>query len=172
MYFPKEEYEIRWDNIYKLMDDNGYEAAVVFSRSGGTADRWSNCLYIVNFVSSASGQDYDNNLKTGAGFSAVVLEAGKEPLLIADDEPQNGQVATDHIQWANDLVSCVSKYLRQLANKKVVLVGSDVLPMKYASLLFDAKNDLVVDDRLIDRVRMIKSSLNSLINPQMASNSV
>ena len=38
-YFPQDEYESRWARVEQEMKRRGYEAAVVWGRSGGSFDR-------------------------------------------------------------------------------------------------------------------------------------
>ena len=54
---------------------------MVFSRSAGTYDRCADVLYLVNYYGNHSGQA----IRTVSGFSAVIMRAGQEPELIADE---------------------------------------------------------------------------------------
>lgn len=157
LYFPLDEYQDRWARVARDMAEKGYDAAVVWSRSGGSYDRCGDVLYLSNYVSTESGQEPDNKLRRASAFAAVILTAGETPLLVADEPPPEESIATERFIWSYDTVSAVAGRLRQFADRKVALVGSDVLPMKYAGALTEACPQLVIDDMLVHRARMRKS---------------
>ncbi len=157
LFFPAEEYAGRWDRIEAAMAAEGYDAAVVWSRSGGTYDRCGDVLYLTNYVSTESGQEPDNAVRRASAFSAVVLIPGETPLLVADEPPQETAIATDNYVWSYDTVGKVAEILKQHGNRRVALAGSDILPMKYAGDLYGACPEITVDDMLVHRVRMRKS---------------
>ena len=85
LYFPAEEYQDRWGRVDRAMRENGYDVAVIWSRSGGTYDRCGDVLYLTNYVSTESGQEPDNKVRRASAFAAVILIAGDTPLLVADE---------------------------------------------------------------------------------------
>jgi Xaa-Pro dipeptidase len=159
LYFPMGEYEARWARVEQSMIDRGYDVAVVWSRSGGTFDRCGDVLYLSNYVSTESGQEPDNKTRKASAFSAVILVVGEKPMLVADEPPQEHLIATDNHVWSYDTVSKVAEIIKSHGNRNVAIVGSDILPMKYAGQMFEACPKLVVDDMLIHMLRMKKSTL-------------
>ena len=107
MYFPKEEYEDRWRRTYEAMADRGFDAALIWGRSGGTFERYSDILYLSNYYSSQSGHEYDGEEWMGISFSAVLMADGDAPELIADepDYPESLlPVPTDRYRWERNIV--------------------------------------------------------------------
>ncbi len=101
-FFPQEEYEQRWQKVEAEIKRRGYEAAVVFGRSGGTNDRCGDVLYLTNFYSTASGQGYDSTIFQGRSFNSVLLQVGETPELHADEPGLRQElIATDRIISSN-----------------------------------------------------------------------
>ena len=160
MYFPHEEYEQRWQRLRKVMAERGYEAAVVWGRTGGTYERSGNVVYLSNFYSTQSGQMLDNALNIAPAISSVIVGPSGKPELIADESPNPALVATDRIRWsANTIKETVQALLDMKVKGKVALVGSDFLPMKHWDLLksYAPGINWVIDDRLLVPVQKIKS---------------
>ena len=158
-YFPISEYERRWSALHETMNQNDVEVAILWSRSAGNFDRCGDSLYLVNYFSTESGCDVDGGIRQGSGYSAVIVEPGKKPVLICDEPPQEHLVATDQFEWAYDVIGKAAEYLGKYVDRKVCLSGSDILPMKYAKSMYDACPQLTIDDKLLSLVRMHKSDL-------------
>src|SRR5262245_4101953 len=101
MYFPKQEYEDRWKGVRKVMADRGYEAAVIWGRTGGTYERSGNIVYLTNYYSTQSGQMPDNALSIAPAISSVILTHSGKPELIADENPNPNLIATDRFRWSH-----------------------------------------------------------------------
>ena len=159
--FRPEEYERRWRGVCGEMRSRGHAAALVIGRGGGTYDRCGDVLYLTNYYSSASGQEVDNPLNTARSFSAVLVEEGREPQLVADDpDPRLDLLSTGHVSGHSDPVSAAGRAVAERGiDGPVALVGADFLPLKYWRLIEEAAGgiDWVEDDTLVQRVRRIKS---------------
>lgn len=159
--FLPEEYERRWHCVHEDMRSRGYAAALVIGRGGGSYDRCGDVLYLTNYYSSASGQEIDNPLNTARSFSAVLLEEGREPQLVADDpDPRRDLVATRHVSGHSDPMTAAGRAVAERGiDGPVALVGSDFLPLKYWRLIGSGAGaiDWVEDDTLVQRARRIKS---------------
>lgn len=159
-YFPIEEYEERWQRVEKEMTKRGYDAAVVWSRSAGTYERCADALYLVNYYSTNSGAQPDSTKHHGIGLSAVILQKGQKPELVADEPPRPDLVATERTRWSLDPIGATVKALRERnIGGKVAFAGSDFFPMKY---WWDLKEgtpniDWQMEDELVQSVRLIKS---------------
>jgi Xaa-Pro dipeptidase len=55
MYFPQEEYEDRWNRLYDELGDRGFDAALIWSRSGGTHERCGDVLYLTHWAAGRRG---------------------------------------------------------------------------------------------------------------------
>jgi len=159
-YFPIAEYETRWQRVEHEMARMGVDAAVVWSRSAGTYERCADALYLVNYYSTNSGAQPDSVKHHGIGLSAVLLQRGHKPELIADEPPRPDLVTTDRTRWSLNPIEGTLKALRERnVGGKVAFAGSDFFPMKYwEEFKAGTKNiDWQVDDELIRRPRLIKS---------------
>jgi len=159
-YFPREEYHERWRRVHEAMRQRGHDTVVVWSRSGGSYDRCADVLYLVNFYSQASGQGLDTAVFNARGLNAVILQEGQTPELQADEAwPRKDLVATERIEWHHDPVRGVAESLRRRKVRRVTLVGSGILPLKYWLQLREATPGIEwsFDDDLVLAVRRRKS---------------
>jgi len=159
-YFPREEYHERWRRVHEVMRQRGHDTVVVWSRSGGSYDRCADVLYLVNFYSQASGQGLDTAVFNARGLNAVILQEGQTPELQADEAwPRKDLVATERIEWHHDPVRGVAESLRRRKVRRVTLVGSGILPLKYWLQLREATPGIEwsFDDDLVLAVRRRKS---------------
>jgi Xaa-Pro dipeptidase len=161
MYFPKDEYQERWRRVYEEMSARGYDAAVVWGRSGGTYERCGDVLYLTNFYSTHSGHEQDTKIWSARSFACVILANGEEPALHSDeaDSPRD-LIATERIDWHMDPTDGVGKALKERGiTGKVAFVGWDFFPVKYARQLEELtpQIEFVPEDKLIESVRKTKS---------------
>jgi Xaa-Pro dipeptidase len=156
-YFPREEYQRRWQRVEAAMRERGLDLAVVWSRSAGTYDRCADLLYLANYYGNQPGQ----GRRGPAGFAALMLAPGATPELFADiHDPRAELIATDRFRGYADTVDAVGRALHGLGKRRVALVGSDILPMKYWAQLRALAPDIewVIEDQLVAAVRLIKSA--------------
>ncbi len=162
-FFPKLEYEARWKRVHAELKKRGYEAAVVFGRSGGTNDRCGDVLYLTNFFSTASGQGYDSKLFEGRSFNSVLLQLGQTPELHADEPGLRTEIiATDRVVSSNRPFIDIAEAVKARKIKgRIALVGSDVVPIKYWQQMQKVAPDIKweVEDDLVLKCRLIKSPL-------------
>jgi Xaa-Pro aminopeptidase len=156
-YFPLEEYEARWRRVDDAMRAESIDLAVVWSRSAGTYDRCADLLYLTNFYGNQPGQ----GRRGPAGFAAAILRVGEKPELFADvSDPRPELISTDRIHACGNTFEDVARYLATLGHRKVALVGTDLIPMKYWQVLQAGAPDIEwqVHDELVRTVRLLKSS--------------
>ena len=161
MYFPKEEYEARWQKVHDAMRTKGYETALIWGKTAGTFERSMETAYLTNFFSTHSGQEPDSHVWNARSFCAVIMEPGKPPELHTDEiDPQMDRLPIDNYHGHLDPIAGIASALnmRKLQGK-VAWVGSDILPVKYAEQLKKATPDIayVYEDDLVRDVRLIKS---------------
>ena len=160
--FPLAEYEARWARVHQAMAAKGHDAAVVWGKTAGVYERAGDVLYLANFFSSNAGQELDTALWNGRAYSAVIMQRGAVPELIADEtEARFDIIATDRFRGCDDSIAGVADALEARGIEgRVALVGSDFLPMKYWRQL-EARTpaiDWIVEDDLVRGVRLIKSA--------------
>ena len=68
-YFPQEEYERRWERLSDEMRREGFEAALIWSRSAGGYEKFGDVFYLTHYYSNQSGQA-DEDAWLGVGFAA------------------------------------------------------------------------------------------------------
>ncbi|MEX0834110.1 MAG: M24 family metallopeptidase [Actinomycetota bacterium] len=163
LYFPQDEYEDRWRRVYGEMSAQGFEAALVWSRSAGGYEKFADVFFLTHYYSNQSGQA-DEDAWLGVGFAAVILAGSEPPQLIADlpSFPEE-QVATDRIVRSNEpnRVLLVAQAMRDrgLREGRVALVGDGFLPWRYARVLQEELPGVewVPADELVENVRRQKS---------------
>lgn len=163
LYFPQEEYEARWRRVSDEMVAEGFDVALVWSRSAGGYEKFADVFYLTHYYSNQSGQA-DEDAWLGVGFAALILERGQVPELIADlTEFPPEQVATDRIVRSDEpnRVRLVAEAMRArgLAEGRVALVGDGFLPWRYARILEEELPGVewVPADELVEAVRRHKS---------------
>lgn len=156
-YFPLEEYESRWRRVHEAMRARALDAAVVWSRSAGTYDRCADVLYLANYYGNQPGQ----GRRGPAGFSALLLRRDEPPELFADvQDVRRELVATDRVRPCQNTFEAVAETVRGLESRRVGLVGTDTIPMKYWSYLHERTPhiDWVIADELVREIRLLKST--------------
>lgn len=163
MYFHRDEYEDRWKRVNEAMAAQGFEFALIWGRSGGTYERYSDILYLTNYYSSQSGHEYDSHEWMGISFSALLMQAGELPELVVD-EPDFPEellpIPPERATWEKNIPLGAAQLLkRRNVSGRVALVGEDFLPVKYARLLEGELPDVefVAADELVRQVRRFKS---------------
>jgi Xaa-Pro aminopeptidase len=141
MRFPKAEYEQRWSRLDEALAARGYDAAVIWQRSGGSYDRAGAVWYFTGYASHASGQESSTGASPiGLAFAAMVYRRGHEPELhIAEaaSTVDRRYVAVDDIHGhPMDLPTGIADRLNELGVEgKVAYVGDDFLPLQIDRIL-------------------------------------
>jgi Xaa-Pro dipeptidase len=162
LYFPQEEYEERWRRLYDAMDQQGFDAALIWGRSGGTFERYSDILYLTNYYSSQSGHEYDSEDWMGVSFSAALFANRDLPELIVDEPdfpPELLPLPEQRVTWEKHLIRGAADAVRRRGLRRLALVGTDFLPMKYARVLESELPgvEFVEADELVRELRKHKS---------------
>jgi Xaa-Pro aminopeptidase len=161
MYFPREEYEDRWRRLHREMRARDLEWALVWGRSGGTFERYSDVLYLSNYYSSQSGHEYDSDSWMGVSFTAMLVGLDGEPEMIVDepDFPSHLTPLADRMTWEKNVIRGAARMVRQRGIDRIALVGTDFLPMKYWRVLKEElpRVEWIDSDDLVREVRRAKS---------------
>ncbi len=162
MYFPRDEYEERWRRVRAEMDAQGFEWALIWGRSGGTFERYSDVLYLSNYYSSQSGHEYDSDAWLGVSFSAMLLGPDDEPRMVVDEPdfpPDQTPLPAARMKWEKDVIRGTAKMIRESGIERLAHVGTEFLPMKYwQALQAELPNvEFVEADTLVRELRKEKS---------------
>ena len=162
MYFPQDEYEGRWSRVLEEMKRQGFDHALVWGRSGGTFERYSDILYLSNYYSSQSGHEYDSDEWMGMSFTAMLLSQDAEPELVVDEPdfpPELLPLPPERVHWEKNVVEGAARQVKRRGIDRLALVGADFFPMKYAKVLERELPgiELVEADELVRQVRKHKS---------------
>lgn len=156
-YFPLDEYSERWRRVAQALRAHSLDVAVVWSRSAGTYDRCADLLYLANYYGNQPGQ----GRRGPQGFAAIMLRREEPPELFADVHDLRPElIATDRARPCANTFEAVAQAVSALGRRRVGLIGSDVIPMKYWALLQAQTPDTewVIVDELIREVRLVKSA--------------
>ncbi len=158
-HFPLDEYESRWNRLEQIMTGDGFDAAVVIGRGGGTMDNCGDILYLSNHYSVSGGMD--SRIWSARAFSGIILEKGKTPELHIDEpEPRRDLVSIDSVYCDNHPFLSLARRLNARGiTGRVAFCGSWFTPVKFWRQLRDATPDIdwVDVDDLVRRARAIKS---------------
>jgi len=156
-YFPLEEYAARWRRVSEAMRLLGLDIAVVWSRSAGTYDRCADLVYLANYYGNQPGQ----GRRGPQGFAAVILRRDEPPELLADvSDLRADLIATDRARSCANTFEAAAKVVGSLGVRRIGLIGSDLIPMKYWAVLEAQTPEVewVIVDELIREVRLLKSA--------------
>ena len=98
-YFPRDEYELRWQRVHDEMRRREIGTAVVWGKTSATFDRAGDILYLTNYFSGGVGHGFDTSTHRARAFSAVLLQTGETPELHADDPELRRDVSSRRIGW-------------------------------------------------------------------------
>ena len=159
-YFPLYEYEERWSRTWDEITRRGYDAALIWGKTGFVYERAMDLIYLANY-SSTQEQEPDTRFWQARSFSAVLFAGNGEPELHIDEpRPADDIVATPRVVSHLDVVAGVTAALRdRKIEGRVAFVGSDFLPVKYARQIETALPgmEFVPEDDLMRCVRRLKS---------------
>ncbi|MCA0921555.1 M24 family metallopeptidase [Pseudooceanicola nanhaiensis] len=158
-HFPLDEYEARWSRVEEIMTGDGFDAAVVIGRGGGTMDNCGDILYLSNHYSVSGGMD--SRLWSARAFSGIILQKGHAPELHIDEpEPRRDLVSVESVYCDNHPFLSIARRLNERGiTGRVAFCGSWFAPVKFWRQLAAATPDIEwidVDD-LVRRARAIKS---------------
>jgi Xaa-Pro aminopeptidase len=144
--YPVDEYQGRWQRLYAELEARGYEAAVIWQRSGGGYDRAGDLHWLCNYASLSSGQEPAYLGPVGKAFAALIFLRGREPQLHICEPAamiDREQVATADVIDHENLPEGVGRALREAGVSGPVLYnGEDFLPVPYMKALEAAAPDV------------------------------
>jgi Xaa-Pro dipeptidase len=162
VYFPQEEYEDRWKRVLEAMSARDLDWVLVWGRSGGTFERYSDILYLANYYSSQSGHEYDSEEWMGISFSALLIGQDDVPELVVDEPDYPSDLLplpAERATWHKNVILGAAKVVKERGITRLGLVGTDFLPVKYARVLESElpEVEFVEADDLVRNIRRYKS---------------
>jgi Xaa-Pro aminopeptidase len=167
VYFSRDEYQDRWSRFEKELVEAGYEAALVWQRTGGSYDRAGAVFWLSGYASHASGQERLDHQNPGRSFAAMIFRPGAEPELHIAEETSTidpRYVAVDnvvaHAQPGENLGRGVAERLAELGlSGRVAHMGEDFIPLEYNKTLASTVPDitLVPEEYMIMELQHHKS---------------
>jgi Xaa-Pro aminopeptidase len=156
---PKEEYKERQEKCRKAAAEKNYNALMVWSRGGGTVERYAEVLYLANHYSE---YPFTPNLLphySARGHSVVIIPVDDEPVLLVDiPYYREDLIAVDDVRNDAHLLRLAVEVLKEkgLAKAKIGLVGTDMFPLQFLkyfeaelpNLEFVEADDILVDMRI------------------------
>jgi len=161
--YTREEYEARWDKVHEEMKRLGFDAAVIWQRSGGGYDRAGNVLWLTDYAAQASGQEPSFGWTFGSSFAAVLMRLGHEPELHTVEPLEtmpDGLFACGQQFTHENLAVGVAKRAQEMGlTDRICYVGDDTIPADAYRMMLAAAPEInwTPCDYLLNRPQLIKS---------------
>jgi Xaa-Pro aminopeptidase len=156
-----EEFTKRQERARRAAAEAGFDALLVVSRGGGSADRYANVLYLANFYSSFPFIPDRQPDWSARAHPMLLLPTSGSATLIVDMPVREAEIPVENIVKADHVVPAVVQVLKSagLDGKKVGVAGADALPWAVFRQIEQElpKVRFVPADELLDRQRAVKS---------------
>lgn len=156
---PAAEFRARQNTLAAKIGERGLAAVVVWSLGGQAHELFGDVLYLSNHHAMMPRQS-DMAAMTAAGFSALVLRASGESVLLTTTlgDVEGGNVADD-VRLAPHLPQAVVAALQEfgLDQERIGIVGADTLLESHARILREPVPRLESVDEILVRMRAVKS---------------
>lgn len=159
------EFQARAKHVANLARERGLDGVLVWSRGGGTVDRFANVLYLTNYYNSWPGVLDEPRMWTGQGNAGALVTADGERVLITNVPEE---------EWRDSYVHCedfvdeprIDRGLALaldragLSSARLGLVGADSLAVGLYDYLMAATPNIRWEpaDEILEQARRIKSS--------------
>lgn len=155
---PRTEYAARVERARAAAAARGLDGLLVVARGGGPFERHANVLYLTgHYTTFPAIPDALPHWRLRGHTVAVVGADGV--ILLSDDDPDPREVHADEVRPTGDLIADVEAAVRDagLRDRRVGLVGTDVLSAHHGAALDARVLGLVPADDLLSPLRAIKS---------------
>jgi Xaa-Pro aminopeptidase len=156
------EYAARQRRAAELAESAGFEALVIWTRGGTSAEFYGDIFYLTNHHSPVMPLQ-DTAHWTGRSYSGLVLPASGEPVLVVDfPELDDKRVFVDEIRPAMHVPQGVADVLRErgLSGECLGLVGKDTMLLSHAHAMecrLGSELNFEPADHILEGLRVIKS---------------
>ncbi|WP_160848625.1 M24 family metallopeptidase [Pontibacillus yanchengensis] len=159
---PFHEFHERRSQCVSQASDRGLNGLMVWSRGGGTFDRYADVDYLANHYQQRCYLPDYMPLWSGRSHCVLFIPVEGEPILVVSSpEYSIDLIAVSDVRYSNDFIGECRRaiYDLNMDEGKVGLVGADVLPFAYSQKLFAETPELEVAtaDDIVQHTRMIKS---------------
>lgn len=151
------DHRARQRQLAERLTADGFGAAVVISRGGGTFDRSADVLYLAGHYQNYPYLPGRPPMWSGRSHTVLVLTAEGQCTLIASTADFDDNLPVDDVRTGGDFVQLVVRAIQDLTapDDRIAYVGSDVLPDGLARQLrsetphrtFIDADDLVIELR-------------------------
>lgn len=159
---PPEEFLARQEKVREEIAKAGFAGAVVWSRGGAFMDMSQDVLYLTSHYSQQPYMGDEAGIGSARSHGVVILPVDGPTTLIVDIPWwRRDLVVADDVRPTIDVAGAAAQAVRDagLAGKRLALVGASSMTaaayLGFAERL--AGTDLVRADRLVEKVRMVKS---------------
>jgi Xaa-Pro aminopeptidase len=156
----RSEFVERQQRLRAAVAEAGLDAAVVWSRGGGGLDMGADVLWLTNHYTPQPYSGDELGASVGAAHAAVVVSPGGGVTLIVDAPWwRRDVVVADDVVQAVDVPSAAAAVLAgHGSDVRVGLVGASYMTASvYQQFAAEVRTELVRDDALVQRLRIIKS---------------
>lgn len=159
---PPEEFVARQEKVREEAARAGFSGAVVWSRGGAFMDMSQDVLYLTSHYSQQPYMGDEAGIGSARSHGVVILPVDGPTILIVDIPWwRRDLVVADDVRPSIDVAAAAAQAVRDagLATGRLALVGASSMTAA-AYLGFAGRlpgTDLVRADRLVERVRMVKS---------------
>lgn len=124
------DYRVRQQRLADRLVAEGYDAAVVVSRGGGTFDRSADVLYLTGHYQNYPYLPGQPPQWSGRSHSVLVINARGATMLVASTADVDDHVLVDQVRTGGDFAPLVAGAIRELTSPgaRLAYVGSDTLP--------------------------------------------
>lgn len=158
-----EEFAERRQAAAGMAAEQGFDALLVWSRSGHTVEAYGDVYYLTNFHSLFPCVP-DTKQWASRGHSALILPVDGDPVLLTDyhDDPEDRVKVTD-IRAVTDITTSTVEVLNEmgLLDKKIGLVGRQSFLVSALRRMEEAAGNqwlnLEPADDILEQLRLIKS---------------
>jgi len=161
--FSRDEYEARWDKVHAEIKRLGFDAAVIWQRSGGGYDRAGNVFWLTDYATQASGQEPNLGWNVGSSFAALLMRPGHEPELHTVEPPESmpdGLFACGETFTHDNLYIGLAHRVRDLGlTDNICYVGDDTVSIEAHRMMCEAVPEInwTPCEHLLNRPQLIKS---------------
>ncbi|MFZ5631452.1 MAG: M24 family metallopeptidase [Bacillota bacterium] len=159
---PREEFIARQKKCAQMAKEKGLSGLLVWSKGGGTVDRYGDVLYLSNHYSSFPHIPDNPPAWAGRACSAVIIPAEGDPALLVEiPDYRRDLVAIGDVRYSINLPELAARTIKEkgMAGGKVGLVASETMLLgPYKLLLSHLPNvEFVAADDILTSMRVIKS---------------
>ncbi len=160
----KAEFEKRRNDCQKVANERGLNGVMVWSRGGGTWDRYAGCGYFANHYQQRCYLPDELPLWSGRSHCVLFIpKTGKAVLCVTTLEYRADLVAIEDIRYSTNFFQLVEDTAKELGmdSGNVGLMYADTLTWKIGSEVIKRLPDMnwITCDDILEEMRMVKTPM-------------